>query len=390
MVRRSINEDVIAQMSKYPVLAVTGPRQSGKTTMIKEVFSDYRYINLEDPDNREYAENDTKLFLKEFDNKVIIDEAQRIPKLFSYLQDIVDSKKIMGQYILSGSQNFHLLNTISQSLSGRVALFRVYPFDLGELKQAGLLKTALPEILFTGSYPAIYDRGIEPTRYFRDYIDTYIKRDITELKNIHDMNTFNRFIRLCAARAGQILNLNDLAKDSGISHTTCRQWLSLLEASFITFTLPPYYENFSKRLIKSPKLYFYDTGLLCNLLGLKQSSLSPLNKSWGHLFENFIISEMVKQNAHKNLFHDYYFWRDSHGNEVDLLYSENGKLHLYEIKASTTISQSMFKGLDYLGELAKGLEVQKTLIYGGDVGQKRTNYTVVPWKDLILEKQSNN
>ena len=384
MIQRTLHIDVLAQKSKYPVLAVTGARQSGKTTLMKEAFKDYTYLSLENPDIREYALQDTKGFLKEYNSFVIFDEAQRVPQLFSYLQDIVDRDKTMGRFILSGSQNFHLLHNITQSLSGRVALFTLFPFDIEEMKKVNILKENLSEQIFTGAYPAIYDRDIHPTRYFKDYFDTYIKRDITELKNIHDMNTFVRFIRICASRAGQLLNYNDLARDTGVSHTTCRQWLSLLEASYIIFMLPPFFNNYSKRIIKSPKLYFYDTGLLCYLLNYKENSLSPMERSWGHLFENFIVAEMQKQIAHKNLFRTLYFWRDSHGNEVDVLFIENGKINIFEIKASTTVSSTMFKSLDYFTKLADPNEVNRYLIYGGDTSQNRSNYAVLPWHTISI------
>jgi hypothetical protein len=288
----------------------------------------------------------------------------------------------MGQFILSGSQNFHLIHNITQSLSGRIALCTLFPLDFYELRKSKLLKSNLSDAMTTGNYPAIYDRDIDPRRYYKDYIDTYIKRDITQIQQIQDMNLFNRFIKLCAGRAGQILNYNDLAKDAGISHTTARNWLSLLEASYIVYTLPPYYKNFNKRMIKSPKLYFYDSGLLCSLLNINPKTFDPRHAMWGSIFENMVITECIKQNAHRSLFRDYYYWRDSHGNEVDLLTEQDGKILLYEVKASTTIKSEMFKGLDYLANLIKDDAVVKTLIYGGNQDEKRTNYNIVGWCNL--------
>jgi len=381
-ITRNIVQDIASQKDKYPILAITGPRQSGKTTVMKQVFPDYTYISLENPDTRLFAEKDPRQFLKQYNSKVIFDEVQRVPKLFSYLQEIVDSSDEMGRFILSGSQNFLLIHNITQSLAGRVALFQLFPFDLQELKASKWIKEDISTQITTGFYPAIYDRDIDPARYYADYINTYIKRDITELVNIHDMELFMKFVKLCAARTGQLLNYNNLAKDASISNNTAKSWLNLLEASYVCFTLNPYYKNFSKRLIKSPKLYFYDTGLVCQLLKIKAKNLMPTHLLYGQLFENLVISEKIKLNNHKSRNEDFYFWRDSHGKEIDLLKEEDGKLTCYEIKSSETIHPRMFKGLDYMGKLAGEENIVKVLIYGGDVSQQRTNYTITSWLDL--------
>ncbi|MBK7230797.1 MAG: ATP-binding protein [Saprospiraceae bacterium] len=381
-IKRALLSELKTLQAKYPIIAITGPRQSGKTTLMKQAFPKYRYVSLENPDNRLFASLDPKGFLLEYNDLVIFDEVQRVPELFSYLQEIVDTNQKMGQFILSGSQNFHLVKSITQSLSGRVALCSLFPFDLREMKKAKIQKENLAELITTGFYPAIYDRDIDPRRYYKDYIETYIKRDITQLHQIQDMRTFTRFIKLCAGRAGQLLNYSELAKDAGISHTTTIHWLSLLEASYIIFMLPPYHRNFNKRLIKSPKLYFYDTGLLCFLLGITTDNLKPTHPLWGPLFENMIVSEKVKQNAHHSLHQEFYFWRDSHGNEVDLLREEDGKMHLYEIKASSTVNPTMFKGLNYLFNLAEDKIASKTVIYSGNENQNWTDYKVVAWNQL--------
>lgn len=382
---RNIAQEILKYKTKYPALAITGPRQSGKTTVIKQIFHDYKYISLENLNNRTFAENDPKKFLKLYNSKVILDEVQRVPALFSYLQEVLDNSDEMGRYILSGSQNFLLMKSITQSLAGRVALFSLYPFDIYELQDNNLLIEDIPTLITTGFYPAIYDRNIDPTKYYNDYINTYIKRDITELVNIQDMRTFIRFVKLCAARTGQILNYNNLARDADISNNTVKNWLSLLETSFICYTLEPFYKNFSKRIIKSPKLYFYDTGLICALLKIKKEKLNPLHPLYGHLFETMIISEKVKLNAHFSQHIDFYYWRDSYGNEIDLLYEENNKLHCFEIKSSETITNNMFKGLDFMEKIADEEHVVKQLIYGGSVSQERTHYTVSSWKDLHRE-----
>ena len=379
---RNIKKWVEIYKKKYPILVITGPRQSGKTTFLKTEFSDFRYVSLENPDTREFAENDTRGFLEAYSDKVIFDEVQQVPKLFSYLQGIVDENKVMGQFILSGSQNFNLMASITQSLAGRVAIFRLFPFDLSEMKAANWLRDSLPEVMIKGFYPAIFDREIDPIKYYRDYIDTYVKRDISQLVNVQDTQTFKKFINLCAERASQQLNYTNLARDAGVSHTTVRNWLSHLDTSYITFSVHPFYKKYGKRLVKSPKLYFYDTGLLCRLLNIKLEELNPLHPHWGALFENLVVSELHKQAAHRLLDREFYYWRDSNGNEVDLLFNENLALNLIEIKASTTIQGSMFKGLDYLADLAAKETVNRTLIYGGMQNQKRTDYDIVSWFNL--------
>lgn len=368
--------------NKYPILVVTGPRQSGKTTFLRAEFADYRYVSLENPDTREYAEQDTRGFLAEYDDKVIFDEAQYVPKLFSYLQGIVDENKVMGQFILSGSQNFNLMASITQSLAGRVAIFRLFPFDMAEMRAADWLVNDLPTVMTNGFYPAVFDRDIDPTKYYRDYIDTYVKRDISQLVNVQDTQTFKKFLQLCAKRGAQQLNYTTLARDAGVSHTTVRNWLSHLDTSYITFSLQPYHKKYGKRLVKSPKLYFYDTGLLCRLLNIKEDDLSPLHPYWGALFENMIVSELYKQDAHQLQDRHYHYWRDSNGNEVDVVYDEGLELNLIEIKAGITIQGNIFKGLDYLGDVATDDVVNKILMYGGMEDQKRTNYAIKSWYNL--------
>ena len=384
MKNRVINSFVDTQLKQYPILVITGPRQSGKTTFLKEEMSDYRYISLEDPDVRSLVLSDPKAFLKDYDKYVIFDEVQQAPELFSYLQTKVDKDQIMGQYILSGSQNFNLMESISQSLAGRVSIFKLMPFDMGEMKMAGWLADDLSTTMTMGFYPAIFQRGLNADKYYANYVETYINRDVSQLQNIQDKTTFKRFMALCADRAGQLLNYNELAKDTGISHTTARNWLSVLETSFITYPLGPYHKNYNKRMIKSPKLYFYDTGLLCYLLGIRQQKLEPLHPKYDHIFENLIVSEMHKQNFHRDLLRDLYFWRDSNQNEVDLLYSENGNLNIYEIKSSTTIKSEMFKFMDTFSSFADEESIKKTLIYGGNENQHRTNYEVISWRNIFV------
>ena len=293
-VKRTIKAEMDIYKKKYPILAVTGPRQAGKTTFLKTEFSDYRYVNLENPDTRNYAERDPNNFLKEFDEFVIFDEIQRVPFLFSYLQAKVDDDKIMGQYILSGSQNFQLLQNITQSLAGRVAIFKLLPFDLEEMKSANLLSDDYAVNLVRGFYPAIYDRNIPSKVFYSNYIQTYVERDI----RVKDLKTFRNFISLCANRAGNLLNLNSLAADCGISQPTAKSWISILENTFIIFQLQPYSANLNKRITKSSKLFFYDSGLLAHLLKIKDAQSLKISSHKGNLFENFAVAEFEIGRAH--------------------------------------------------------------------------------------------
>lgn len=380
--QRSILSLVKKYATKYPILAITGPRQSGKTTFLKTAFPEYRYVTLENPDTRQYATEDPNGFLDQFNDYVIFDEVQRVPHLFSYLQGIVDSNQKKGQFIMSGSQNFQLMENISQSLAGRVGIFKLFPFDFKELKTAGWMHEDLADQIYYGFYPAIYDRDIDPTTYYSDYLETYVYRDILELQQIQNLDAFNRFIQVCASHVAQLVNYNHFSKLVGVSHTTIRQWISLLKSSYILFELPPYFNNYKKRLVKSPKLYFYDIGLVCRLLGIQSGQLNPLHPSWGALFENLVVAEIFKQNAHNNSNRDFYYWRDSNGHEVDLLFRDGLNLNLIEIKAGKTIHSDMFKHLDFLSEIVPDLEPKKILIYGGYENQKRTNRLITSWRKM--------
>lgn len=381
-INRCLAASVQGIMTKYPILALTGPRQSGKTTLLKTAFPDFRYVSLENPDNRNFAESDPNGFLKLYDNHVIFDEVQRVPSLFSYLQTLVDDRAEMGQFILSGSQNFHLMHNITQSLAGRVAIFRLFPFDHQELKTAGLLKEYYLDNLIRGYYPAMYDRNIPSRTFYSNYIQTYIQRDVSELISIKDMRLFQNFLSLCATRAGQLLNLNGLATECGISQPTAKAWLSALENSYIVFTLQPLYENFSKRIVKTPKLYFYDTGLLCHLLKINRAEQLATHPIKGALFENMMIAEYVKRMNHKNEVQDVWFWRDAAGHEVDLVTQDGFDYQLTEFKATETIMADQFKGLSYFETVSGMNNLSKQLVYAGDLGQQRTVADVIPWSEF--------
>jgi predicted AAA+ superfamily ATPase len=382
MIQRQIISAIAKQIRKFPIVAVTGPRQSGKTTLLTEQFPEYRYISLEDIANREFAEQDPNAFLQEYSNKVIIDEAQRAPQLFSYLQTKTDLSKKAGQYILSGSQNFLLLEKISQSLAGRVALFHLLPFSVNELSDANKLPASLEKIIFTGFYPRVHHKKIDPSVFYRDYTETYIERDVRTITAISDISRFRNFVRLCAGRIGQVLNLQSLANDAGISQPTANAWLSILETSFIAFRLPPYFNNFNKRIIKSPKLYFYDTGLACYLLGITDYKQIKTHYLKGGLFENLVINELQKSVYNQNRTEQFYFWRDNHGNELDLVWQEGARLNRLEVKYGETFSSSFATAFQRFSELPKVPNGNQWLVLGNHPMQKRSEFQVTGWQNL--------
>lgn len=381
-IKREIVNSIRENMKMYPIIAISGPRQSGKTTMLRDSFPDYEYLSMEDVDARNFLDRDPRGFFERYNTFCIFDEAQRVPELFSYLQTKVDNDKIMGQYILSGSQNFHLMKSISQSLAGRVAIFKLFPLDFNELRSVDLLEKDYVKMMLKGFYPAIYDRNMPSRNFYNSYIQTYVERDITDLVNIQNIRSFRMFLGLCAARAGQLLNLNNLAVDCGISQPTAKAWLSALESSYIVFLLPPLHNNFNKRIIKTPKLYFYDTGLLCHLLKIKDENQISLNSFKGNLFENMIVSEYIKLNYHQNNYDEFWFWRDASGHEVDLIRQDDFRFNIIEIKATKTIMFDLFKGLLYFETLAKDDVKSKTLVYAGLVPEKRSHADVVSWYDI--------
>jgi predicted AAA+ superfamily ATPase len=387
--KRIIKAEMDIYKNKYPVLALTGPRQSGKTTFLKSQFTDYQYVNLENLDSRNFALEDPNGFLKQYDKYVIFDEVQRVPHLFSYIQTKVDDDKIMGQYILSGSQNFHLMQNITQSLAGRVALFKLLPFDIEEMQASNWLNEDYAINLQKGFYPAIYDRNIPSNVFYSNYIQTYVERDLSEIIQVKDLKQFRNFISLCAARVGQLLNLNSLANECGISQPTAKSWISVLENSYIVYQLQPYFSNFNKRITKSSKLYFYDSGLLCFLLKITDAEGVKLSSLKGSLFENYIISEYIKKNYHHNLLRDVWFWRDAVGHEVDFIWQKTEKLHLIEIKATETIMTEMFKGLNYFEKLKPEIVESKTIVHTGLFNQQRSLGAIRSWKQIDLGEENS-
>ncbi len=382
MIQRIITEKIIEHTKQYPVLALIGPRQSGKTTLVRSLFPEKPYVNLEEPDNRAFALKDPRGFLAQYNNSVI-DEAQRAPQLFSYIQGIVDKEKQNGQFILTGSQNFLLMENITQSLAGRVSIFSLLPFSIKELSSKGnVSEQDIDTVMFKGLYPKLYDQKIDIAGYYSNYIQTYVERDVRTIQHITDLSAFRQFIELCAARTGQLLNITSLANDAGITHNTAKSWLSTLKTSFILFTLRPHHSNFNKRVVKMPKMYFYDTGLLCSLLGITNSHDLKRHYLKGGIFESFIVSEWLKHRYNNGLIPRAYFWRNKTGHEIDLIIDQADKYTAVEIKSGKTIANDYFKGLDYYQKLS-GLDSKNMyIVYGGDVRQERQNGTVVPWYEF--------
>lgn len=382
MIERALSKKILSMTKGFPVITLTGPRQSGKTTLVRRLFPDYEYINLENLNDLYAVQEDPLRFLKTFSSTgVIIDEAQKLPELFSYLQGIVDESKQMGKFILTGSQNFLLLEKITQSLAGRVAVFHLMPFGLCELNQAGYIQESLDKILFTGLYPVLYDRNIQPQDYYPSYIQTYIERDVRSIKNVGNLSTFQRFIKLCAGRTGQLINFSSIGNELGINYKTVSSWMSILEASFIVYFLKPHHKNFNKRLVKQSKLYFYDTGLLCSLLDIQSPIQLNTHYLRGNIFESFVVMEYIKMRYHNGLVPNAFFWRDNTGHEIDLLLEEGENLKAIEIKSGETINSDFFKGLTYFGNLSRLSTEKLFLIYGGTKNYKRAAAKVLSWKN---------
>ncbi|HRY99279.1 MAG TPA: ATP-binding protein [Bacteroidales bacterium] len=377
MIRRTIESQLKALEGKYPVLSLTGPRQSGKTTLVKSVFPDYHYTNLESVDIRLFATEDPRGFLQAFGDRLIIDEAQHIPELFSYIQVLVDADP-KKRFILTGSQNFLLLERISQSLAGRVALFYLLPFSIEELYEGGLTPVNYTTYLINGGYPPIYDKALDPSVWLQNYITTYIERDVRTLLNVINLTDFQRFVGMCAGRIGQLINFNSIATELSVSYHTVQSWLSILEASFITFRLLPYHSNYNKRLVKSSKLYFNDTGLACALLGIRNEEQLMTHYLKGGLFENMVISELRKYHLNHNTMGHLYFWRDSNGNEVDCITEIGASVRAIEIKAGSTVHPDFFKPLLWFRQLS-GIS-DAYLVYGGDESYHRSGVELLSWK----------
>ncbi|MCX5684080.1 MAG: ATP-binding protein [Planctomycetota bacterium] len=397
MIPRHLEPVLRKAARQYPVVSLTGPRQSGKTTLVRDAFPRHPYASLEVPDQREFAQEDPKGFLGQFTGKVILDEVQRAPHLFSYIQGIVDERQQAGQFILTGSQNFLLAQHISQTLAGRCAMLHLLPLSRPELARQPMMDVAalgksvprangkpparsLFETLFAGGYPRIFDKHLDPQDWLRNYYQAYVEKDVRDILNVGDLETFGRFLRLCAGRSGQLLSLSALAGDAGISHTTARRWLSALEASFLVFLLRPHHKNFSKRLVKSPKLYFLDSGLLCYLLRIRSPDDLRIHAARGAVFESWVVSEIVKNYVHRGREPDVYFWRDSSAHEVDLVIERGKDLAPVEAKSGETFASDFLDGIRYWRELSGKKDQPAALVYGGEASYLREGVVVMSWK----------
>jgi predicted AAA+ superfamily ATPase len=366
----------------FPVIALTGPRQSGKTTLAKHVFPNKTYVSLENPEELEFAQKDPKRFLARFKEGAILDEVQRCPSLLSWIQGLVDERSRMGDFVLTGSSQFELVAGITQSLAGRVGRVELLPLSIQELAQAHQLPSQLNTCLLQGGYPSIYDRQVSPQDWFSNYIATYIERDVRQLIAVRDLTQFQRFVKMCAARSGQILNLAALGADCGLSASTAREWLSVLEASYLVTRIQPYYQNFGKRLVKTPKLYFLDVGLMAWLIGIRDTVTLDTHVSRGALFETFVVSELIKRQYNQGQNADLYFWRDSVGNEIDLLLDTPQGLQAIEIKSGSTFASDWIKGFKVWKRNTQVNTLIPRIIYGGTDSYDREGHQVMGWPDI--------
>lgn len=382
MIKRTLGEYAKQMAEKYPVVTITGPRQSGKTTLVKSFFPELPYANLEHPVTRDFAKNDPVAFLEQYPDGAALDEIQRAPELLSYIQALVDETNRNGQFVLTGSHQFDLREGINQSLAGRTAILKLLPFSLKEL--SGYEESiSVDELIWKGFYPRIYDKDMPPHQAYSDYFETYIERDLRNIEHIRNLDAFRLFVKLCAGRVGQLLNLTNLSNDVGVSQTTIKEWLSVLQASYIVFTLQPYHpRSISKRLVKSPKLYFYDVGLaawLCGVEELRHIHNHPLR---GNLYENMIVADVLKWRWNRGKSNNLSFYRDSNANEVDLIYDIGGMPVPIEIKSGKTISDDYFKGLKHFSKEMKDLKYGSVLVYAGDIEQNRTGISVTNHQKL--------
>ncbi len=384
MVARAISEKVLQLATKFPVISLTGPRQSGKTTLVRQLFPDHTYVTLENPDFRTAAKLSPKSFLKQRKEKgIIIDEAQYVPEIFSYVQLEADENNKSGEFVLCGSQHFLMMEKITQSLAGRVGIFNLLPFSMNELEDTEYRFEEYADYIFKGFFPRVYDKDIAPPDYYPNYIQTYVERDARQIINISDLGVFQNFIRLCAGRTGQLFNQSEIGGLAGVDQKTARRWLSILETGFQVFTLPPYFRNFNKRIIKTPKLYFWDTGLACSLLGIQSADELLHHFARGALFENFVIVETIKHFYNKGIRPNIYFWRDHVGHEIDLLVDIGGKMYPIEIKSGQNLQASFFKGLQYFNKLSGNDPANGYIVYGGEQHLEGEHGNVRGWREMV-------
>ena len=382
MIRRSALPLLHTIAREYPVVVVTGPRQTGKTTLCKAAFADRPYAALEDPDTRRFALDDPRGFLGQFPDGALLDEVQRVPDLLSYLQGMVDDDPRPGRFVLTGSQHFGLRSGVTQSLAGRAAYVLLLPLTLGELQAAERAPESVEQLLIRGLYPRVHDRPLNPARWYANYVSTYVERDVRELIDVRNLTTFGLFLQLCASRTGQLLNVSSLANDCGISRITAREWLSVLETSYLVTQLRPHYNNFGKRLVKTPKLYFLDPGLAAWLVGIRKPAELVHHSMRGPLFETWVLSELLKHRANRGQTANAWFWRDRNGLEVDCVLDRGGRLRPVEIKSGRTVGRDFLSSLVRFRQLAGDAGENAFLVYGGDRLERRAAATVLPWREI--------
>lgn len=383
MIKRKATKELKQFSSEFRAVLINGPRQSGKTTLAKKTFPNKPYALLEEPDTRQFAIEDPRRFLAQFPEGAILDEVHKAPELLSYIQGIIDKSDKRGQFILTGSCNFKLLESISQSLAGRIGQFELLPLSVSEITDSGNLPKNLEKMLFMGGYPEVYDQSISPERWYNAYINTYLERDVKQLINLKDLLTFQRFLGLCAANCSQMLNTSRIGSDCGVHHNTISSWLSILQTSYVAFLLPPHFANFRKRIVKTPKIYFYDTGLACRLLGIESSRQLVSHPLRGALFENWVIAELFKLRFNKGKKSNLFFWRDNTGLEIDIIIEKGQKLQPLEIKSGSTIASDWFKNINKWRDLASPCAGNGILVYGGNQNQKRSNTNILSWNKVM-------
>lgn len=381
MIPRLMQPKLQELATKFPVVTIVGPRQSGKSTLVRMAFPEYRYVSLENPSTRQFANDDPTGFFATYGAKTIIDEIQRVPQLFNYLQSEADKTDEPGQYILTGSQNFLLMSSVTQSLAGRTALLTLYPLSQRELIQANLLPGTLNEWLLQGAYPRVYKSTISPTDYYPAYIQTYLERDVRSEGNIGSLDTFQRFMRLCAGRIGSILDIGNISSEAGIDRRTAERWISVLEASSVVYLLRPFVKNFNKRLVKRPKLYFTDTGLACSLLGLQSVIDVELSAFRGGLFENLVLMEYLKRQQAIGIRPNAWFWHETSTNEVDFIFGSEAAPQAVEAKSGATFKREWFNPMKVFSNLAELEPDARSIVYGGDEALTTSHGTAIPWRE---------
>lgn len=382
MYPRALEKTLKERLSTMPAVAVLGPRQSGKTTLCRMALKDKPYVSLEHIPTREFAEDDPEAFLDQFPDGVVLDEIQRLPNLFSYLQLRIDSDPRPGRFVLTGSNNFSLNQSVTQTLAGRISLLTLLPFTFQEIAANSEQPIELNDLMHRGFFPRIYDQNLNPQIWLEDYMRTYIEKDVRMIRNIGDLSTFSYFVRLCAGRAGQLINLSELGNDCGINHNTAKAWLSVLEASYIIYRLQPFHKNYNKRIKRSPKLYFYDTGLLCFLLQISKPSDLVAHALRGAIFENYVLAELVKHHLNQGISPLMYFWRDKLNREVDCIIQRDSKAFAIETKSGTTLQNDQFRNLKFWSELTNEPSGNCFLVYAGDKNQIRSIASVWSWDSL--------